>query len=47
MTKVISYGTYGLFHPGHINLVHSAKDLGDLIVVVTSDSYDKGEPIAP
>lgn len=41
MIKVITYGTYDLFHYGHQRLLERAKALGDyLIVGVTSDSYD-------
>ena len=41
MKKVITYGTYALFHYGHKRLLERAKALGDyLIVGVTSDSYD-------
>lgn len=42
MVKVITYGSYDLFHYGHIRLLERAKALGDyLIVGVTSDDYDK------
>lgn len=41
MIKVITYGTYDLFHYGHQRLLERAKALGDyLIVGVTSDSFD-------
>ena len=41
MKKVITYGTYDLFHYGHRRLLERAKALGDyLIVGVTTDSFD-------
>lgn len=42
MVKVITYGTYDMFHYGHKRLLERAKALGDYLVVgVTSDDYDK------
>lgn len=42
MVKVITYGTYDLFHFGHQRLLERAKALGDyLIVGVTADDFDK------
>ncbi len=42
MKKVITYGTYDLFHEGHYNILKGAKALGDyLIVGVTTDHYDE------
>ena len=42
MIKVITYGTYDLFHYGHQRLLERAKALGDyLIVGVTADGFDR------
>lgn len=41
MTRVITYGTFDLFHEGHYRLLQRAKQLGDyLIVGVTTEEYD-------
>ena len=42
MKKVITYGTFDLFHEGHYKLLQRAKALGDFLIVgVTSDYFDK------
>lgn len=42
MKKVITYGSFDLFHEGHYRLLERAKALGDyLIVGVTTEQYDE------
>lgn len=42
MKKVITYGTFDLFHRGHLNILKRAKALGDyLVVAVSSDKFNE------
>lgn len=44
MKKVITYGTFDLFHIGHLNLLKRARDLGDyLVVAVSTDEFNAGK----
>jgi len=41
MTTVVTYGTFDLFHIGHLKLLERAKQLGDkLIVGVSTDEFN-------
>lgn len=42
MKKVITYGTFDLFHYGHLRLLRRARALGDyLIAAVSSDDFNR------
>lgn len=41
MIKILTYGTYDLFHYGHLRILQRAKALGDyLIVAVSTDEFN-------
>lgn len=41
MKKIITYGTFDLFHVGHLNIIKRSKELGDyLVVAVSSDTFN-------
>jgi glycerol-3-phosphate cytidylyltransferase len=42
MKRVITYGTFDLFHYGHLRILERAKELGDyLVVAVSTDEFNK------
>lgn len=41
MRKIITYGTFDLFHIGHLNLLKRARDYGDYLVVgLSTDDFN-------
>jgi glycerol-3-phosphate cytidylyltransferase len=44
MTTVLTYGTFDLFHIGHLNLINRLAALGDrLIIAVSTDEFNAGK----
>ena len=44
MKRVITYGTFDLFHIGHLNMLNRARALGDfLVVAVSTDKFNTGK----
>jgi glycerol-3-phosphate cytidylyltransferase len=44
MRRVLTYGTFDLFHVGHIRLLERARALGDYLVVgLSTDEFNMGK----
>lgn len=44
MTTVLTYGTFDLFHIGHLNMIQRLAELGDrLIIAVSTDEFNAGK----
>lgn len=44
MTTVLTYGTFDLFHIGHLNLINRLSELGDRLVIgVSTDEFNAGK----
>jgi glycerol-3-phosphate cytidylyltransferase len=42
MRKVITFGTFDVFHAGHVKILERAKSLGDFLIVgISSDELNK------
>ena len=42
MKRILTYGTFDLFHKGHLNILKRSKDLGDyLVVAVSTDEFNE------
>jgi len=44
MRKIITYGTFDLFHFGHLEILRRAREHGDhLVVAVSTDEFNRDE----
>ncbi len=44
MKRVLTYGTFDLFHYGHLEILRRAKELGDyLVVAISTDEFNWDE----
>ena len=42
MKKIITYGTFDLFHFGHLEILRRAKELGEyLVVAISTDEFNE------
>lgn len=42
MKRVLTYGTFDIFHYGHLKILERAKSIGDyLVVAVSTDQFNK------
>ena len=41
MKRVITYGTYDLLHYGHIELLRRAREMGDYLIVLSTDEFNQ------
>ncbi|PMO06763.1 glycerol-3-phosphate cytidylyltransferase [Vibrio sp. 10N.222.55.F9] len=42
MKRIMTYGTFDLLHPGHINLLRRAREMGDeLYVGLSTDKFNR------
>lgn len=41
--KVITYGTFDLFHIGHLRLLQRLSEMGELTVAVSTDEFNAGK----
>lgn len=43
MKNIITYGTFDLFHIGHLNLLKRLSEMGRLTVAVSTDEFNEGK----
>lgn len=44
MTTVLTYGTFDLFHIGHLNLIQRLTQIGDRVIIgVSTDEFNAGK----